>query len=219
MTKEEYIKRMNEDHEWAPGWDVIEEEFSRLYPGQNPNHYATSMPSRAIFGGDEYLDGFSIYTNAKGYQHIVTFGMTELYSDAEAFGEEYSGWGYEMTMKLREDSPEDCMWAVNMLSNLARYTYKSKRFFEHGQFIQGNGTSLHIGTDSLITAAITVDDTTAKEQNSVHGKVGFIQIVGITEAELTALKEDHRNILKLIDLMKKDNPEMITDMKRGFSYL
>jgi len=33
MTKEEYIRKMQEDHEWAPGWDVIEGEFSRLYPG------------------------------------------------------------------------------------------------------------------------------------------------------------------------------------------
>ena len=40
--------------------------------------------------GDEYLDGFSIYTNPNGYLHLVTFGMTELYSDAEAFGCEYS---------------------------------------------------------------------------------------------------------------------------------
>ena len=36
MTKEEYIKRMNEEDDWAPGWDAIEEEFERLYPGQNP---------------------------------------------------------------------------------------------------------------------------------------------------------------------------------------
>ena len=27
MTKEEYIKRMNEEDDWAPGWDAIEEEF------------------------------------------------------------------------------------------------------------------------------------------------------------------------------------------------
>ena len=32
-----------------------------------------------------------------------------------------------MTMKLKEDIPEDCMWAVNMLANLARYTYNLNR--------------------------------------------------------------------------------------------
>lgn len=43
MTKEEYIRKMNEDHEWAPGWDVIETEFSRLYPGQKPAHFGTAI--------------------------------------------------------------------------------------------------------------------------------------------------------------------------------
>lgn len=219
MTKEEYIKKMNEDHEWAPGWDVIEEEFGRLYPGQKPSHYGTSFQSRAMFGGDEYLDGFSVYKNPNGYLHLVTFGMTELYADEEAFGEEYSRWGYEMTMKLKENSPDDCMWAMNMMSNIARYTYKSKNYYDPEECVPGNGTSLHIGTDSLITALITVNDTSARAQDSLHGKVGFIQFVGITESELNAIRADIGNIHKLIELMRKDNPELITDMKRDFSYL
>ena len=66
MTREEYIRKMKEDNEWAPGWDVIEAEFSRLYPGQEPQHYGTSFQSRAMIGGDEYLDGFSGYRNPTG---------------------------------------------------------------------------------------------------------------------------------------------------------
>lgn len=219
MTKEEYIKRMNEEDDWAPGWDAIEEEFERLYPGQNPNHFGTNMPSRAIFGGDQYLDGYSVYENPNGYYHIVTFGMSELYTDVDSFGGEYSRWGYEMTIKLKEEKVEDCMWALDMLSNLARYTYRSERYFDPEQFVQGNGESLHVGTESLITALITVDDTTAKAQDTVHGKLGFIQLVGITQAELEAIKEDRSNLTKLIELMKQDNPELITDMKRTKSYL
>lgn len=56
--------------------------------------------------------------------------MSELYTDEEAFGGEYSKWGYEMTLKLKADKAEDCMWALNMLSNLARYTYKTKNYFD-----------------------------------------------------------------------------------------
>lgn len=219
MTKEEYIRKMEEDHEWAPGWDTIEAEFKRLYPGQVPAHFGTSFESRAMFGGDEYLDGFSVYKSPNGYLHLVTFGMTELYCDAEAFGEEYSRWGYEMTMKLKEDSPENCIWAMNMLSNLARYTYRSNNYYDPEECVPGNGTPLHIGTDSLITALITVDDTTAMAQDSLHGKVGFIQFVGITEKELDAIRKDTGNIRKLISLMKQDNPELVTDMKRVFSYI
>ena len=53
----------------------------------------------------------------------------------------------------------------------------------------------------------------------MHGKVGFIQFVGITEKELDAIRADAGNIHKLIEVMKQDNPELITDMKRNFSYL
>ena len=108
---------------------------------------------------------------------------------------------------------------MNMLSNIARYTYKSSNYYDPEECVPGNGTSLHIGTDSLITALITVDDTTAIAQDSLHGKVGFIQFVGITEKELDAIRADTGNIHKLISLMKKDNPELVTDMKRDFSYL
>ena len=43
--------------------------------------------------------------------------------------------------------------------------------------------------------------------------------VGITESELDAIREDSSNISLLIEKMKKDNLELITDMKRKKSYL
>ena len=85
--------------------------------------------------------------------------------------------------------------------------------------VPGNGSSLHIGTDSLITALITVDDTIAAAQDSLHGKVGFLQFVGITEQELNAIRADRGNISKLISRMKEDHPDLVTDMKRDFSYI
>ena len=218
MTKREYIKRMKEDKEWAPGWEAIESEFARLYPGVKEAHFGTAMPTRAMLGGDEFLDGFSVYTSDKGYQHIVTFGMSALYADEERFGKEHSKWGYEMTIKLKEETPNDCIWAMNMLSNLARYTYKTSRYFDPFQCIPGNGTPLHIGTESMITALITVDDTTAKAQKTPHGKLGFIQLVGITQAESEVIKQDIDKIPELVKLMKKDNPDLVTNMTRSFSY-
>lgn len=219
MTREEYISRMNEDMDWAPGWDAVEEEFKRLYSGIKPAHYGTDVNSRAMFGGDDFLDGFSIYETGKGYYHIVTFGMSSLYADEESFGGEYSGWGYEMTIKLKEASEEECLWSLEMLGNLARYTYKSENYFTDGDCIPGDGSPLHMETDSKITALLAVNDTSAKAIDTVHGKVEFIQMVGITESELKAIKKDFKNIGVLLDLMRKDNPELITDMKRTKSYM
>ena len=219
MTKEEFRKRLEEESDWAPGWDAIEKEFSRIYPDIAPSHYATNMAARAIFGGDEYLDGYSIYPSAKGYYHIVTFGMTELYADEDRLGHEWNKWGYEMTIKLKENSPEDCIWAINMLGNLARYTYKTERFFEAYQYVAGDGTSLHIGEESKITALITVPDTEVNTLDTIYGKTEFIQLVGITEQELQAILKDYNNVSKLVELMKQDNPDLLTDMKRTKSYL
>ena len=123
-----------------------------------------------------------------------------------------------MTLKLKADSAEECMWALDMLSNLARYTYTSECWFEPFECIHG-GTPLHEGTDSKITSVITVADTAARSLDTVNGRVDFIQLVGITEEEYQAIQQDIGNIHKLIDLMKQDNPELVTDMDRTESYL
>ena len=218
MTKKEFLQRIKEDESYSPGWQAIDDAFEKLYPGQQPDHFGTLITSRAILGGEEYLDGFSVYTSPKGYKHLVTYGMTVLYGDEEAFGGEWNGWGYEMTMKLREDCTENCKWAIAMMSNLARYTYKTSKFFEPNQYVKGDGTSLHIGEDSMITALL--NDTEAEPQMSVYGKTEFMQLVGITESELQAIMEDNSNIKKLIECMKADgNEDLVTDMRRTKSYL
>ncbi|WNR46853.1 suppressor of fused domain protein [Paenibacillus roseipurpureus] len=218
MTLDEYKNRAYVQEDWAPGWDAIDEEFEKLYPKQNPVHYGTEMHKRAIFGGNEYLDGYSIYQSPNGYKHLLTYGMTELYVEEESFGGEWSRWGYEMTIKLKEESVESCLWAIDMLSNLARYTYTKERIFEPYQYVPGNCKSLHIGVESEITALITVNDTEVKGINTLHGKVDFIQFVGITQRELELLKQDSNQLEILIENMKKDNPFLITDMNRTMSY-
>lgn len=218
MTLEEFKKRGEEDHEWAPGWDAIEEAFCEVYPDPSGDHYATNMAARAIFGGKEYLDGYTVYSSKKGYKHIVTFGMTELYFDEEAFGGEWNKWGYEMTIKLAETENEKCMWAIGMLGNLARYTYTEKRFFEPYQYVAGNGSSICLDRDSAITALLIVNDTEVKGVDTIYGRTDFMQLVGITQRELEVIMENPDQAEILVELMKKDNPDLVTDLNRTKSY-
>ena len=61
----------------AVGWQAIEEEFLRVYPGQdNPKHYGTII--KWMLGGNDPLDGISIYDGGN-YWHFVSFGQTEIY--------------------------------------------------------------------------------------------------------------------------------------------
>ena len=220
MTKEEFMKLVESDEEYSPGWQAIEDAFDEVYPERGEQHFGTAMHARAVFGGDSYLDGYSVFDSPKGYKHIVTFGMTELYANEDAFGGEWNGWGYEMTIKLKEENAEDCIWAMDMMSNLARYTFTTERYFEPNQYVKGNGDPLHIGTDSIISALLIVRDTEVKTQESVYGKTEFMQLVGITASEVEAIIEDRANVQKLINLMKADgNEDLVTDMKRTKSYL
>ncbi|MGN1400983.1 MAG: suppressor of fused domain protein [Bacillus sp. (in: firmicutes)] len=219
MDLKQYKKQAVTQEDWAPGWDAIDEAFDKLYPNQSPAHYGTDIHKRAIFGGDQYLDGYSIYKSPNGYKHILTYGFSELYVNEESFGSEWSGWGFELTIKLKEHSNDDCLWVLNLLANLARYTFTQERFFEPMQFIAGNGNSLHSGVESSITALLIIKDTEAKSIETVHGKVDFLQLVGITQRELDVLKKDKTQALKLIENMKIDNPHLVTDMLRKNSYL
>ncbi|WP_239253732.1 suppressor of fused domain protein [Listeria ilorinensis] len=219
MDLETFKMKAAEDESWAPGWDEIDAAFAAVYEDQEPAHYGTVMTSRAMFGGDQYLDGYSIFSSEKGYKHLVTYGLTELYTNEDSLGGEHSFWGYEMTIKLPVKSAEECMWAVDMLSNLARYTNESKRYLEAYQFIGGNGESIHIGEESRITALVTVPDTEIAARDTLYGKVEFIQLVGVTETEFQEVKRDPSLIHQLVENLREDYPDLVTDMARTKDYL
>ena len=221
MTPEEFREKA-QDKEWAPGWDEIEDAFKAVYGDQQPEHFGTVITSRAMFGGNEYLDGYSAYQSGKGYSHIVTFGMSELYADEERLGKEYSKWGYEMTVKLRNEAPQDCIWAMNMLGNLARYTFRSERWFEPGQYVgsANNPQSLNLGKpESKITSLLIVNDTEIPTRQTIYGELAFLQLVGITTNELRAVMDDRSLIPVLLENLKKDYPDLETDMERTKDYL
>ena len=221
MTPEEFREKA-QDKEWAPGWDEIEDAFKAVYGDQQPEHFGTVITSRAMFGGNEYLDGYSAYQSGKGYSHIVTFGMSELYADEERLGKEYSKWGYEMTVKLRNEAPQDCIWAMNMLGNLARYTFRSERWFEPGQYVgsANNPQSLNLGKpESKITSLLIVNDTEIPTRQTIYGELAFLQLVGITTNELKAVMNDRSLIPVLLENLKKDYPDLETDMERTKDYL
>ncbi len=223
ITKAEYLKRAEGDDGWAPGWLAIDDAFAALYPGVTPAHLGAELHARAMWGGQEYIDGYSIFPNPHGYQHLLTYGMSTLYANEAAFGGEFSGWGYEMTMKVRAEGPDDCRWAVNSLSNLGRYTYTTKRWFEPYQFISGQGRPLRADTDTRLTSYLVVPDTEVPGIDTVHGRVEFLQLVGITQADLDWVAGDSPDGAReraqdlAARMVASGNTHLVTDLSRGES--
>lgn len=221
MTIEEFREKAK-DSDWAPGWDEIEDAFKQVYGEQEPSHFGTVITSRAIFGGPEYLDGYSAYQSQNGYSHVVTFGMSELYSDESGFGKEYSKWGYEMTIKLKNEATDQCIWAMNMLGNLARYTFQSEKWFEPGQYVGSSQSpqSINLGQpDSKITALLVTNDTEIPTRNTIYGELAFLQLVGITTDEFQAILKDRDLVPVLLERLQKDYPNLETDMNRTKNYI
>lgn len=218
MTLEEFKKKASEIEDWAPGWEAIDEAFAKVYPNVEPIHYGTDITKRAMFGGNQFLDGYSFFKSTKGYWHLVTYGMTFLYVEEEEFGGEWNKWGYEMTMKLPYEDVNDCLYAADLLSNIARYTYNTEKYFEPYHFINCNG-SINANIESDITALLAVPDTEIDSIDTIYGRTDFIQFVGITSEEYEMLRNEPNKAVELANLIKHDYPDFTTDLKRTKSYI
>ena len=144
-----YKKLFSEDD--AVGWEAIDKSLEALYPHQEPEHYAPNLP--ASLGGDSYLDGISIYHSEyqEPHFHFVTYGFSELYYNEEAAGGDYSGFGFELTFRLKKSGDENVGWAINFLQNIAKYVFTSGNYFEPFHVFPAN-SPIRLEYDTQITA-------------------------------------------------------------------
>ncbi len=196
----------------APGWEAIEQEFLRVYPGQTePKHYGTLV--NWVFGGNDPLDGISIYDGGDFY-HFVTFGLSELY-DKKTRNTELSGYGYEMTLKLKkaglEDEEAEIKNICGILQTIARITFTKDECFFTDEFIYtGQTAGMDANQKSLLTGFIVVKDPTVETLETFNGRVEFRELVGMTDAELKTLKSRE----SVAEIYKKLGSD-ITDWQRA----
>jgi len=213
MTLEEYKKQFTDDD--AVGWLEIDKEFERLYPGQEPKHYAPAISY--MLGGENPLDGVSVYESKKqtDHFHFITYGFSELYYDEEKVAGEFSKWGFELTFRLKpfEKDNGNPSWAIALLQNIAKYVFSSGKWFEEYHFMPANGP-IRLDTDSEITALVFVEDPEIPKKQTPHGEVSFLQIVGITNAEYESILENPGTAEALVNKLKENNPLLITDLNR-----
>lgn len=217
MTVEAYKEQFTEDD--APGWLAIDQQLEKIYGTTEARHYGPLCGLHYMAGGTDPIDGASIYdsNNQTLHRHLVSYGMSDLYYDEEKAGGEFSKWGFEFTFRLApyKDDQQDPTWAIQVMNNLARYVFSSGKWFEENHFIPANGP-IRLNTDTEITGFVFALDPELGKIATPHGEVSFLQLVGITNAEVELLKQSPSiaAVEELIAKLKQDNPLLITDLNR-----
>jgi hypothetical protein len=143
--------------------------------------------------------------------------MLELYYAPDKAGGDFSKWGFEFTFRLVPfaDDKTDPLWAVAVMNNLARYVFRSGRWFEEYEFVPANGP-IRLDTETDIVGLAFVRDLELGKIDTPHGEVTFLQMVGLTVKELERLQADPiiDNVKALLDEMRVNNPLLITDLNR-----
>ena len=159
--------------------------------------------------------------------------MSELYYDPQSSQDEFSGWGFEFSMRIvpfadDPDSksgdgsvvPHEPFWAISLMQNFAKYVYNSKKWFEAYHFIPTN-SPLRLNTDTKLVGVAFAPDPVLGGTDTPNGRVEFLQMVGITQRGLDWLRKDPttQRVERLINMMREDNPLLITDLKRTKEYV
>lgn len=214
MNLEQYKKEFAPDD--TPGWSAIDKVLDRLYPNQEPKHWAAT-PHYSV-GGNDPIDGISFYEtyyDNELYYHFVTYGFSNLYYDEENCEEEFSKWGFEITFRIKpfhldEEYPK---WVYGLFQNIARYVFSSGKWFEPYHYMPANGP-IRLGTETEITGIAFLTDPEMGGIDTPNGKVQFLQMYGITDEELQSIKDNNTDVKSIIDTAKDNNPLLITDLLR-----
>ena len=69
------------------------------------------------------------------------------------------------------------------------------------------------GTDTALTSLIIVPDTEAQGLDTLYGRLEFLQLVGITQAELSRLST-REEVRALAEQLRQAEPWLVTDLDR-----
>lgn len=211
----DYIKLMATGN-YAPGLEAIENRLREKYPSIEPTYM--SVPLNKI--KKTPIDGFRIYRVENDYFHIITLGMSELYSNESSFGRRFSKYGYEMSAKLRANSIEECYWLLDKMLEYGEHTKKTECYFVEDEVIYGNAQPLKAESD--LTSIIVTEDNTLGSIETVHGEVQFLQLVAMTEKDACKIKhsgKSYETSQEFLTVQQNDNFDRIIDLVNTKDYL
>lgn len=200
------------------GFDAIAEKLKTIYPNQEGLYYGTAIPY--MLGGNDPLDGVEVYESSQGepHWHYITYGFSDLSGEDEdeeenedEEGIKESGFGFELTFRLKKTQEKPPVWPINFLQNLARYVFSSGNVFDSGHHMNCNGP-VALEEDTKLTAMGFLMDSELGEMDTKWGHVKFLQVIAITHDEMEGIMcWDGNSFLREIE---KRIPLCITDLNR-----
>ena len=216
MDIAEYKQLFSGNDDATPGWDAITAQLQTVYGSQAPKHWGTALPHR--LGGPDPIDGISVFeSTAGGYSdfHFCSYGFTSLYYDENSLGGEASGFGFELTFRLRNtgQTEGELQWVWGLIQNIARYVFESGNRFDQYHWLPANGP-ICMDSPTDIVGLIFVTDSELGSIDTPHGRVQFLQMVGLTTAELEDLHANNITCEQMVEALRVDNPLWVTDLAR-----
>lgn len=211
MNLEEYKSQYKQDQ--AVGALAIENRLKEVYGDLEPRFY--SPQTMSFQGGEDPIDGVAVYDN-NDYKHLISYGMSHLYYNEQAVGEEFSKWGFELTFRVKPfsgDNNEDPFWVIQLMNNLARFVEETKVWFNEYQFLPLGGP-IRSDAETDIVGIAFVKDVDLDEINTPHGKVVFLQMVGLNSAQLKRLEDNSstEEVMAVINDIQSVNPKFICEL-------
>jgi hypothetical protein len=206
------IRALDEDH--APGWDALDRVVEAQFPGQSPHHW---KPNDVPLPAQDGLWGISAYRDGDAWFY-VTYGLTDLFElfrspEVRADGDgKWSGFGFELTMRVLSPEGDPPLWPVNLLEELGKYVYKTKSGFEHGHRFDPRGPITGGKPPTRLTALAFANDPALEPIETPLGRVEFIAVVGITADELARAKATTTD--DVLAELRLDSSRLVTDPAR-----
>ncbi|MEO7261203.1 MAG: suppressor of fused domain protein [Jatrophihabitantaceae bacterium] len=151
------------------------------------------------------------YRTGEGWL-LLTLGLSELFTKC---GDDpaVSGWGFELTMRVMENSQSDVppQWALNLVVKLSVYVYQRSKSFAPGHRMDPGGP-IAGNSDTHLTALAFTADPQLPSISAPNGSVDFLTIVGITAHELAAMQATSTDAV--LSALRARYPTLVTDISR-----
>jgi suppressor of fused len=186
--------------------EAINDAVGRLYGGNFADSWATIV-SWAV-GGPQPLDRVRCY-RAKDHWHYVGYGLSDLDQKSIA-NSPLSGFGFELTFRLRGVGKKPPIWPVNLLQSLALYVWDYKRGFADGHWFP---FSAKWQQEFGLAGVVFVTDPEVAAITTDYGKVTFLQVVGVSPEAMERIKHDPERCWDAeVAQLRRRNPLLVTEV-------